>query len=285
MQNAKVALAEVGDTLATSLAPIVEGATKKLQGFATWWSNLDSGTQKTIITIAGVIAVIGPVLILFGTVAGSISKIITLMGVLRSSTLVAAAAAKVQAAAQWLLNASIAGCPLVWIIAAIAALIAIGVSLYKNWDKIKEKAEELWNRIKETFKKIKEAIKLPHFKITGKFSLSPLSVPKLSVEWYAKGGIFTRPTIFPTASGYKGVGEAGAEAVLPIDRLQGYVTEAILRSTPQQDLTPLVNAIEDLANRPIDMSINGRHFATATAGDTDSVNGVRTRLTERGLAL
>ena len=285
MQNAKIALGEVGDTLSTTLAPIVQGATEKLKGFATWWSNLDTGTQKTIITIAGVVAAIGPVLILLGTVASSISKITALMGVLRSSTLLAAAASKVQAAAQWLLNTSIAGCPIMWIIAAVAALIAIGVALYKNWDTIKEKASALWQGIKDTFQKIKEAIKLPHFKLTGSFSLVPPSVPKLSVEWYAKGGIFTRPTIFPTASGYKGVGEAGAEAVLPIDRLQGYVTEAIVRSTPQQDLTPLVNAIEELANRPIDIGINGRRFARATARDTDSENGMRNALTDRGLVL
>ena len=285
MQNAKIALGEVGDTLSTSLAPIVEGATENLKGFATWWGNLDTGTQNTIITIAGVVAAIGPVLLILGTVASSISKITALMGVMRSSSLLAAAAAKVQAAGQWLLNTSIAGFPIVWIIGAIAALIAIGVALYKNWDTIKEKASALWTGIKNTFQKIKDAIKLPHVSLTGEFSLSPPSVPKLSVEWYAKGGIFTRPTIFPTASGYKGVGEAGAEAVLPIDRLQGYVTEAILRSTPQQDLTPLVNAIEELADRPINLGINGRSFARATARDADSENGMRDVLADRGLVL
>ena len=339
MQNAKLAAAEVGDTLSTSLTPFVEDATKKLQGFANWWSNLDGKTQNTIITVAGVIAVIGPVLIMLGTVASSISKITALVSAMRSSTLLAAAAAKIHAAAQWLVNTSIMGCPIMWIIAAIVALIAIVVLLVKNWDKVKAAGEKCWNAIKNTcskarqgvnnawsnvkswfgekvdgiknkFAQIKDAIikpfrtaidkvkgffnnlklkfpkiKMPHFKITGKFSLSPPSVPKLGVKWYAKGGIFTRPTIFPTASGFKGVGEAGAEAVLPIDRLQGYVTEAILRSTPQQDLTPLVNAIEELAGRPIGININGRQFAQATAGDSDSVNGIRSRLTERGLAL
>lgn len=339
MQNAKLAAAEVGDTLATTLTPFVEGATEKLKGFANWWSNLDAGTQKTIITIAGVVAAIGPMLIVLGTVASSISKITTLVTAMRSSTLLAAAAAKIQAAAQWLVNTSIMGCPIIWIIAAIAALIAIVVLLVKNWDKVKAAGEKCWNAIKNAcskawegvksawgnvkqwfgekidgikakFAQVKDAIvkpfktaidkvkgffsnlklklpkiKMPHFKITGKFSLNPPSVPKLGVEWYAKGGIFTRPTIFPTASGYKGVGEAGAEAVLPIDRLQGYVTEAILRSTPRQDLTPLVDAIEELASRPINFNMNGRKFAEATAGDTDTVNGLRNILADRGLVL
>jgi flavodoxin len=58
-------------------------------------------------------------------------------------------------------------------------------------------------------------IKLPHFKLSGKLSLAPPSVPKLSIDWYKNGGIFTQPTIF----GGVGVGEAGAEAVLPLKKL------------------------------------------------------------------
>ncbi|MFV0503756.1 MAG: phage tail tape measure protein [Lachnospirales bacterium] len=63
-------------------------------------------------------------------------------------------------------------------------------------------------------------IKLPHFSLKGDFSLAPPSVPKLSVDWYAKGGIFNRPSII-------GVGEAGTEAVLPIDRLDDLMARAI----------------------------------------------------------
>ena len=46
-----------------------------------------------------------------------------------------------------------------------------------------------------------------------------VSVPKFSVKWNALGGIFNRPTIFGTPAGMQGVGEAGAEAVLPLDTL------------------------------------------------------------------
>ncbi len=46
-----------------------------------------------------------------------------------------------------------------------------------------------------------------------------VSVPKFSVKWNALGGIFNRPTIFSTQAGMQGVGEAGAEAVLPLDTL------------------------------------------------------------------
>ena len=60
-------------------------------------------------------------------------------------------------------------------------------------------------------------IKLPHFNLTGSFSIVPPSVPKLSIDWYKNGGIFTNPTIFPSSG--VGVGEAGAEAVLPLKKL------------------------------------------------------------------
>lgn len=56
--------------------------------------------------------------------------------------------------------------------------------------------------------------KLPSVKISGGFSLNPPSVPKIS--WNAKGGIFNKPTIFGTSAGLQGVGEAGAEAILPL---------------------------------------------------------------------
>ena len=60
-------------------------------------------------------------------------------------------------------------------------------------------------------------IKLPHFKITGKLSLAPPSVPHLSIDWYKEGGILTKPTIFGmNGSSMMAGGEAGREAVLPL---------------------------------------------------------------------
>lgn len=62
--------------------------------------------------------------------------------------------------------------------------------------------------------------KLPHFKISGNFDLIPpdISVPKIDIEWRAKGGIFTAPTIFGMSNGkLQGAGEAGPEAVLPLN--------------------------------------------------------------------
>lgn len=128
-------------------------------------------------------------------------------------------------------------------------------------------------------------IKLPHFSISGKFSLNPPSIPKFSVSWYKDGGIFTKPTIFNTPFGMKGVGEAGAEAVLPIDRLEGYIYNAIERAQQTVNFDTLAAAIEDLANRPNRLYIGDREVAVATASASDSVNGLRSSFKLRGLAL
>lgn len=66
-------------------------------------------------------------------------------------------------------------------------------------------------------------IKLPHFEIKGKFSLDPPSVPRLSVNWYSRGGIFSSPSVI-------GVGEAGTEAVLPIDKLDELIAKALVKA-------------------------------------------------------
>lgn len=56
-------------------------------------------------------------------------------------------------------------------------------------------------------------IQLPHFSLSGSFSLNPLRVPVPNVSWYANGGIVDKPTIF-------GAGEAGVEAIVPLRNKQ-----------------------------------------------------------------
>lgn len=61
-------------------------------------------------------------------------------------------------AAQWALNAAFVATPFGWIVLGLAAVVAGGVALYKNWDTVKTTAVSLWNKVREVFGGIKDAI-------------------------------------------------------------------------------------------------------------------------------
>lgn len=165
-------------------------------------------------------------------------------------------------------------------------------AITKPIEEAKTKIKGIVDTIKGFFTGMKldfPKVKMPHFSISPSgWKIGDLlegSIPKLGIEWYKDGGIFTKPTIFNTPYGLKGVGEAGAEAVLPIDKLEGYIAGTIERHMQVADVQALADAVEDLANRPILLNVNGKNFATATANDTDNVNGLRSSFKSRGLVL
>lgn len=77
MNNAKLALADVGESVQISLLPFFEMAIDALKSFKGWWDSLDQGTKNWIITLAGIAAVIGPALVVIGTLMSSVTKITT----------------------------------------------------------------------------------------------------------------------------------------------------------------------------------------------------------------
>lgn len=90
--------------------------------------------------------------------------------------------------------------------------------------------------------------KLPHFNISG--GQLPWGIggkgtrPTISVDWYAKGAIFDKPTLFSTPKGTKGVGEAGPEAVSPVSVLQDYVRTAVAEQN--EGLAELLQGIAEM---------------------------------------
>lgn len=85
-------------------------------------------------------------------------------------------------------------------------------------------------------------IKLPHFSIKGKLSLSPPSVPHLSIDWYKEGGIMTSPTIFGmNGNSLMAGGEAGKEAILPLkgfyEQLENILSSRLDTSAMEQYLS------------------------------------------------
>ena len=98
-------------------------------------------------------------------------------------------------------------------------------------------------------------IKLPHFSISGSFSLAPPSVPSLGIEWYADGGVLMNPTMFGM-NGNKAMigGEAGPEAVAPISTLTGYINDAVNNSKSDDELISEISGLrEDVRNMRVVM--------------------------------
>lgn len=196
-----------GAALADTLVPALETLVDVITGVLSWFGNLDGSTQAFILTVLGLVAAISPIA---GIIAG-IASMATALNV-----------------AMLPMIGTIGG-----IIVAVGAAVAIGVALYKNWDTIKAKASELWDKIKDIFTKIKDTIgekidgakekvrsaidaiknlfnfkiswpkiPLPHFTVSG--SANPLKwlsegVPKISVQWYRKAEdtpyLFNSPSI------------------------------------------------------------------------------------------
>lgn len=265
-----VALQTIGTQLAGYLAPALEKLVDLVGRVSEWLTSLSPQTQTIIAAIAAAVAVLAPLLIGLGKVSFAISSILSLMATVGPA----------------ILGVITAIGPIAIV---IAAAVAAGVLLYKNWDTIKAKAIALKNKLVETWNNIKTAattawsavkdailnpiktlqsslsslwgsiksaastawdniksamtkpietakstiegiikkvkgffpisignvmtnLKLPHFSISGKFSLNPPSAPKFSISWYKTGGIFDSPSLI-------GIGEAGPEAVVPLDKL------------------------------------------------------------------
>lgn len=220
IDDLKSAVEELALKIWDNLKPAVDNITKLIQGLTDKFNALSPKQQENVIKIGLLVAAIGPALMIIGKLITIVGTIIGVFGKLVTGV-------KLVGAAIGMLTG-----PIGIAIAAIAAIIAVGVLLYKNWDTVKEKASELWASIKGIFNKIKDflkgifdfkwelpKLKMPKFEVTGKFSLNPPSVPKLGINWNADGGIFTQPTVIPTLAGLQGFGEAGPEAILPLNKL------------------------------------------------------------------
>lgn len=100
-------------------------------------------------------------------------------------------------------------------------------------NKVKEIFGSIADKVSEVWGKIKGIIKAPKIVQKGTVSIAGVStpIPKLGLEWNAKGGIMTRPTAFGYANGKVQMGgEAGAEAILPLrtfwNNLSQYIAES-----------------------------------------------------------
>lgn len=214
-------LKEAGAAIGTQLLPVITPIIQKLTEWIQAFGNLDSKTKTIIIVLAGLAAIVGPLILMAGMLATAVAAI--------SLPMLAAAA-------------------------AIALPIAAGIALYLAFKKLDEFMPQLKQNVTNTFNAIKSSIAdkinaakeavgnainaiksffsfkfswpslpLPHFSVSpAGWKIGDLlkgSIPSLGVNWYAKGGVFNGPSVI-------GVGEAGKEAVIPLDRLDAMMNSS-----------------------------------------------------------
>ena len=132
-------------------------------------------------------------------------------------------------------------------------------------DNIKSKFTSIFDNVKTTVSNAIEYIKskfnftwslpklkLPHFKISGSFSLDPPSVPSFGVEWYKKAMetpyMFTEPTVFAYGNTLKGAGESGDEIMYGRQNLMSDIGNTVAMQN-----NDVVNAINTGFNKVVEM--------------------------------
>ena len=143
--NLKLAAADLGTSLLTTLQPMITSVVQKVKEFTQWFKNLNESQKQTIIKVAAVVAAIGPMLVIIGKICTGISSIINVVKM----------AQPVMAA----LNAVLAANPIILIVAAIAALIAAFVLLYNKCEWFRNGVNAIWEAIKTAFLTAFNAIK------------------------------------------------------------------------------------------------------------------------------
>lgn len=145
----------------------------------------------------------------------------------------------------------------------------------------KEKVSNGLNSIKSFFSNLSlpeirlPHIKLPHFSLSGSFSLKPPSVPRLSVDWYHTGAIFTKPTVLGgigVGDAYKGTG-SNAEAVIPLDSMYQNVRSIVREEQTTQPIYVVVNVSNNMDNKAIGKAVTSEVKKEITRGTNNYRKG------------
>jgi len=143
MKSFEASVADLVTLIGSQVIPIVTPIIQKITEFITKLSQMDDGLAKTIVQVGMILAAIGPILVIVGSLVKGVGALTSAIGFMLS--------------------------PMGLTIAAITALIGLGVLLWKNWDTIKEKAAEIWQRVKDDFNEVKEFFQEKIQQIIDKF--------------------------------------------------------------------------------------------------------------------
>ena len=257
LQNVWNGICNVVQTAVMLLGSIIQGAVQIItlpfqmiwencKGIVTSvWNAIKSVVSSAIQAVSGVISsVMGTIQNVMSSIWNAISsKVSSVVNAIKNTVTTVFNAIKSMASSVWNGIKSVISTVVDGIKSKVSTVFnAVKSTVSSVFNGIKSTATTVWNGIKTAITKPIEAakntikgivdkisgffsgmklelpkIKLPHFKISGKLSLSPPSVPHLSIDWYKEGGIMTKPTIFGmNGSSLMAGGEAGKEAILPL---------------------------------------------------------------------
>lgn len=126
------------------LLPALKKVVDSLQDFLNWLNGLTDGQKQLIVTIATVVAAIGPVLLIIGKLITSVTNIIKVVNLLKPAFAA--------------LNAVMAANPIAIVVLAIAGLVAALVTLYNKNETFRNFVNKAWAQIKEVISGVVNAL-------------------------------------------------------------------------------------------------------------------------------
>ena len=219
--------------IAAAVGPVVTG----IGGVVTAVGNITAGIGNLVTAAAPVLAAIGPAGWIVAAIAAGVALVIAnwdTIGPAVSAVLDGIKGAfsdawdAIKDGITWLWDSVIKPYYQFW--TDLGARLVGGVK-----DRISEAIDwvrDIPGKIASVWDSIRSIIKLPHFSISGSFSLKPPSVPHLAVDWYQRAYdnavMFTSPTVLATPGGLKGFGDgAGSEIVIGEQALMSAIRGAV----------------------------------------------------------
>lgn len=136
----KESIQQLVGEITEAVLPVIVDVLNYVKGIIDSLKGMDSSTKKTILIVAGIAAAIGPLLMGLGSLIVLVGQILTFAPVVIGAL-------------------SAVTAPMLLIPAAIAAVVAAGIWLIKNWDLVKEKAAEVWTKVKNDWQEIVDFFK------------------------------------------------------------------------------------------------------------------------------
>ena len=209
--------------MAETISPIITQVTQIVAGLVEKFNALPPGAQQVILGFIMLVAAASPVITGIGNISLGVSKLMPLFsglwGVMKAN-------------------------PIGAVVTVIGLLVAAFVTAYEKCEWFRDGVDAILDGISDAIDWLEDKLNsffsfdwvsdIPVIGDIADFisgnsrqkSRSLMSVPEMPVKWFASGGILNRPTIFGrNGDQMLGGGEAGAEAVLPIDLLRRYIRE------------------------------------------------------------